>query len=167
MTTFKYKRRKTQLTFNGKTYEVLKYIGRGGSCIYDHLAKGFKAEIELLEKLSEVDRMAKLLDAEINDILMELGEADFHMILNRRLNDVDSKFDISFTQFYWKEMLEWVAAFHRYDIFFGIANAIPDDTVNIQRGSMVGTPNFVSPEALLFTQSEDDQEGIDVYTSGA
>jgi serine/threonine-protein kinase TTK/MPS1 len=85
------------------------------------------------------------------------------------LNAENAKFDISFTRHYWKEMLECVQAVHDYDIVhsdlkpanfllvqgrlklidFGIANAIQDDTVNVHREQQVGTPNYMSPEAIV------------------
>jgi serine/threonine-protein kinase TTK/MPS1 len=34
-------------------------------------------------------------------------------------------------------------------IDFGIANAIRDDTINVHREHQVGTPNYMSPEALI------------------
>jgi serine/threonine-protein kinase TTK/MPS1 len=100
---------------------------------------------------------------------MEIGESDLSRILTVRLNPENAKFDISFTRHYWKEMLECVQAVHDYDIVhsdlkpanflltqgrlklidFGIANAIQDDTVNVHREQQVGTPNYMSPEAIV------------------
>lgn len=136
---------------------------------------GYKGEIDLLKRLENVDRVVRLFDWEINmekhvlSVLMEIGESDFEKILTYRLNAEDAVFDSSFTRFYWKEMLECVQAVHNYNIVhsdlkpanfllvqgrlklidFGIANAISDDTVNVHREHQVGTPNYMSPEALI------------------
>ena len=136
---------------------------------------GYKGEIDLLKKLENVDRVVRLLDWELNEekhtlsVLMELGESDLHTILKYRLNSENATFDISFTRHYWKEMLECVQAVHSVNIVhsdlkpanfllvsgrlkvidFGIANAIKDDTVNVHREQQIGTPNYMSPEALV------------------
>ncbi|KAK2758778.1 Dual-specificity kinase, spindle pole body (SPB) duplication and spindle checkpoint function [Arachnomyces sp. PD_36] len=136
---------------------------------------GYKGEIDLLKKLENVDRVVRLLDWELNEekhtlsVLMELGESDLHTILKYRLNTENAMFDISFTRHYWKEMLECVQAVHNVNIVhsdlkpanfllvqgrlkvidFGIANAIKDDTINVHREQQIGTPNYMSPEALV------------------
>ncbi|QKX57513.1 uncharacterized protein TRUGW13939_04627 [Talaromyces rugulosus] len=136
---------------------------------------GYKGEIDLLKKLENVERVVRLFDWEINSdkhtlsILMEIGESDLDRILTYRLNAEDAVFDPSFTRYYWKEMLECVQAVHNFNIVhsdlkpanfllvqgrlklidFGIANAIQDDTVNVHREQQVGTPNYMSPEALI------------------
>jgi len=102
---------------------------------------------------------------------MELGESDLARIMRMKLDpgDGDGKLDLSFTRYYWKEMLECVGAVHDHEIVhsdlkpanfllvsgrlklidFGIANAIEvDHTVNVHRDSHVGTPNYMSPESL-------------------
>ena len=82
---------------------------------------------------------------------MEFGEVDLDTILKRCIQSEQPKFDPGFTQFYWKEILECVAAVHRFDVVhsdlkpanfflvkgslklidFGIANVIQDDTINV------------------------------------
>ena len=102
---------------------------------------------------------------------MEIGESDLARIIRMKLDpaDGDGKLDLSFTRYYWKEMLECVGAVHDHDIVhsdlkpanfllvsgrlklidFGIANAIEvDHTVNVHRDSHIGTPNYMSPESL-------------------
>lgn len=136
---------------------------------------GYKGEIDLLKKLENVDRVVRLFDWELNSekhtlsVLMEIGESDLEKILTYRLNAEDAVFDVSFTRYYWKEMLECVQAVHNFNIVhsdlkpanfllvqgrlklidFGIANAIQDNTVNVHREQQVGTPNYMSPEALI------------------
>lgn len=137
--------------------------------------RGFKGEIDLLKKLENVDRVVRLFDYEINEekqtlsVLMEMGESDLNRVLTLRLNSEDATFDITFTRYFWKEMLECVQAVHEHDIVhsdlkpanflllqgrlklidFGISNAINDDTVNVHREQHIGTPNYMSPEALI------------------
>jgi serine/threonine-protein kinase TTK/MPS1 len=104
---------------------------------------------------------------------MEIGESDLARIIRLKLDPTDASepgtLDLSFTRFYWKEMLECVGAVHAHDIVhsdlkpanfllvsgrlklidFGIANAIDtDNTVNVHRDSHIGTPNYMSPESL-------------------
>ena len=191
------KKKRNYISVNGKLYTRMDCIGRGGtSRVYrvmaenfkvfalkkvsledvDEIAiRGYKGEIDLLCKLEKVDRVVRLYDYEINEarktlhVLMEMGESDLHRIIGSQLNAESARFDITFTRFFWKEMLECVQAVHECDIVhsdlkpanflmvlgrlklidFGIANAIQDDTVNVHREHQVGTPNYISPEALL------------------
>lgn len=136
---------------------------------------GYKGEIDLLRRLENVERVVRLFDCEINDekgelkVLMEMGESDFNRMLNLQIKTENAKFDPSFTRHYWREMLECVQAVHDYGIVhsdlkpanflvvqgrlkiidFGIANAIQDNTVNVHRENQIGTPNYMSPEALV------------------
>lgn len=136
---------------------------------------GYKGEIDLLKQLENLDRVIRLFDWELNSdkhtlsVLMEIGESDLEKILTFRLNCDEATLDINFTRYYWKEMLECVRAVHGYNIVhsdlkpanfllvqgrlklidFGIANAIQDNTVNVHREQQVGTPNYMSPEALV------------------
>jgi len=142
----------------------------------DELAvRGYKGEIDLLRKLENVDRVVRLFDWEINlerqtlSVLMEMGETDLNKLLTLKLNAEDARFDVTFARYFWREMLECVQAVHRYDIVhsdlkpanflllqgklklidFGIANSIGNDTVNVHREQHIGTPNYMSPEALI------------------
>lgn len=101
---------------------------------------------------------------------MEMGELDFNTLLRMRHTSETARFDPVFVRYYWQEMLECLAAVHKYDIVhsdlkpanfvlvqgrlklidFGIANAIEtDETVNVHRETQIGTPNYMSPESLL------------------
>lgn len=191
------KKKRNYISVNGKLFTRMDCIGRGGSAkvyrvmaenykvfalkrvsledVDDMAIRGYKGEIELLRKLENEDRVIRLFDYEINDarqtlsILMEMGESDLSRVLNLRLNADNAVFDISFTRYFWKEILECVQAVHRHGIVhsdlkpanfllvqgrlklidFGIANAIQDDTVNVHREQQIGTPNYMSPEALI------------------
>lgn len=191
------KKKKSHITVNSKLFTRLDCIGRGGSSrVYRVMAEnykifalkrvnledadpasivGYKGEIDLLRKLENNDRVVRLFDYEINDekqtlsVLMEVGESDLFRILNQKLKSENAILDLSFTRFYWKEMLECVQAVHQHGIVhsdlkpanfllvqgrlklidFGIAGAIGNDTVNVHREQQIGTPNYISPEALV------------------
>ncbi len=202
------RKKRNYISVNGKLFTRMDCIGRGGSSkVYrvmaenykvfalkrvtledqDELAiRGYKGEIDLLKKLEKVDRVVTLLDWEINEerhtlsVLMEMGESDLNRVLTLRLNSEDATFDVTFTRYFWKEMLECVQAVHQYDIVhsdlkpanflllqgklklidFGISNAIADDTVNVHREQHIGTPNYMSPEALVDSNAGSGQPSI-------
>ena len=191
------KKKRNYISVNGKLFTRMDCIGRGGSSkVYRVMAenfkvfalkrvtledqdeaaiRGYKGEIDLLQKLENVDRVIRLFDWEVNEerhtlsVLMEMGESDLNRVLAQRLNAEDATFDVTFTRYYWKEMLECVQAVHQHDIVhsdlkpanflllqgklklidFGISNAIQDNTVNVHREQHIGTPNYMSPEALV------------------
>ncbi|EME50082.1 hypothetical protein DOTSEDRAFT_50216 [Dothistroma septosporum NZE10] len=206
--TTKSRKKRMHMVVNGKIFTQMGKIGKGGSSdVYQVMAenyktfalkrvklddcdesavRGYKGEIDLLKKLTEVDRVVRLFDFELNNdkqellVLMEKGESDLNRLLTLRLNGVDAKFDSTFTRFYWKEMLECVQAVHEHDIVhsdlkpanfllvqgrlklidFGIANAIDtDNTCNVHRDSHVGTPNYMSPESITDTNAGKDEAG--------
>ncbi|KAL8838368.1 MAG: hypothetical protein Q9170_002175 [Blastenia crenularia] len=191
------RKKRNYISVNSKLFTRMDCVGRGGSSkVYRVMAEnfkvfalkrvtledqdeaaivGFKGEIDLLKRLENVDRVVRLFDYEINEekqtlsVLMEMGESDLNRVLTLRLNCEDARFDITFTRYFWKEMLECVSAVHTYDIVhsdlkpanflllqgklklidFGISNAISDNTVNVHREQHIGTPNYMSPEALI------------------
>ncbi|KAF2459886.1 kinase-like domain-containing protein [Lineolata rhizophorae] len=193
----KTKRRRHHMAVNGKNYSLMGRIGKGGSSeVYRVMAengrafalkrvkldgadeaavRGYKGEIDLLNDLKDVDRVVRLYDFEVDEeknslgVLMELGESDLAKLLRTKLESERPMLDLSFTRYYWKEMLECVASVHEHDIVhsdlkpanflmvqgclklidFGIASAIDTDiTLNVHRDSHVGTPNYMSPESL-------------------
>ncbi|KAJ8099737.1 kinase-like domain-containing protein [Lipomyces tetrasporus] len=187
------KKQKNTVTVAGKTYQRLELLGKGGSSkvykvqlanstkIYamkkvtfdevdDAVVKGFKGEIELLRKLTNEERVVRLVDFEITEgcvnMVMECGEIDLAHVLASRLN---SPIDLSFIRYHAIEMLRCVEAVHRHGIVhsdlkpanflfvkgflkiidFGIANAVPEYTTNVRRETQIGTPNYMAPEALM------------------
>ncbi|TLD14306.1 uncharacterized protein PgNI_04990 [Pyricularia grisea] len=192
------KKQRVLLKVNGRAYNRLDCIGRGGSAkVYRVTAengkmfalkrvslenaditavKGFLGEIELLKRLSGVDRVIQMYDSELNQekkllsVLMEMGELDLGDLLKSRHSQEDYKLDTVFVRFIWKEMLECLQSVHACDIVhsdlkpanfvmvkgrlklidFGIAGAIQtDETVNVHRENQIGTPNYMSPESLM------------------
>ncbi|KAK7204551.1 protein kinase, partial [Myxozyma melibiosi] len=187
-------------------YQRLELIGKGGSSkvfkvqllnstkvfalkkvtfdeVDEAVVKGFKGEIELLRKLSDEERVVKLVDFEILDgfvnMVMECGEIDLAHVLAARLN---SPLDIPFVRFHTIEMLKCVEAVHRHDIVhsdlkpanflfvkgmlkiidFGIANAVPDYTSNVRRETQMGTPNYMAPETMVDVSSVEGKRMLKV-----
>lgn len=200
--TTKSKKRRQHILVNGKLFTQMNKLGKGGSsdvyCVMaenyklfalkkvkledcdETAVRGYKGEIDLLQKLVDVDRVVRLFDWELDEskqtlsVLMEKGDNDFNRILTQAINSIDSTFDPVMTRFYWKEMLECVQSVHEHDIVhsdlkpanflmiagklklidFGIANAIDiDNTVNVHRDSHIGTPNYMSPESITDTNA--------------
>ncbi|KAK5633066.1 hypothetical protein RRF57_008780 [Xylaria bambusicola] len=197
-TTSQAARRRNYMKVNGKCYTRLDCLGRGGSGkVYrvaadngkmfalkrvsienadERTVKGYKGEIDLLKKLSKVERVITLIDYEMNDekqllsLVMEMGELDLNTLIRQRHSPENAKFDPVFVRYVWQEMLQCMAAVHACDIVhsdlkpanfvvvkgrlklidFGIANAIQtEETVNVHREAQVGTPNYMSPESLI------------------
>ncbi|KAI1375592.1 kinase-like protein [Hypoxylon crocopeplum] len=203
-TTAQAAKRRNYMKVNGKCYTRLDSLGRGGSGKVYRVAadngkmfalkrisvegadettvRGYKGEIDLLKKLTNVERVITLYDYEMNEekqvlsLLMEMGELDFNTLLRLRLSPENARFDPVFVRFYWQEMLECLASVHAHDIVhsdlkpanfvvvqgrlklidFGIANAIQtDETINVHRETQVGTPSYMSPESLIDSNAAD------------
>ncbi|CAH6719534.1 serine/threonine-protein kinase Mps1p [[Candida] jaroonii] len=185
------------IILNDKEYERMELLGRGGtSKVYkvkslsnnrtyalkkvtfdqfdESNIRGFRGEIELLNKLKSLNRVVELIDYVINDssiyLLMECGEIDLAHVLHQRLNTTD----FTSIRFHTSELLKCVQSVHSAGIVhsdlkpanfifvkgmlkiidFGIADSVPDHTSNIYRDSQIGTPNYMSPEALIDNNSK-------------
>lgn len=143
-------------------------------------------EIDLLKRLRGAPNIVYCHDAEVREdkgiiyLLMEYGDID----LAKRLTDSGKKSPEEITEnlciIYWEQMLEAVRTIHEAKIVhgdlkpanflivagklklidFGIAKAIPtEDTTKIFREAQVGTPNYMSPEALISYDGEDESSG--------
>lgn len=142
----------------------------------------FKGEIELLQKLENQTRVVKLIDHELDHgvlhVVMECGDHDLSQVLVQRVN---MPLDIEFVRYHAQEMLKCVKVVHDAGIVhsdlkpanfvfvkgilkiidFGIANVVPDHTVNIYRDTQIGTPNYMAPEALVvmnYASGQDQQQ---------
>ena len=112
--------------------------------------------------------------------VMEMGQIDLYNIICDHYED-NAKLDVVFVGYYWPEMLKCVALIHSLDIVhsdlkpanfvlvnsklklvdFGIANAIPDDTVNVYTDHHAGTPNYMAPETLkALSMPTSTQQGL-------
>ncbi|KAI0720489.1 kinase-like protein [Cerioporus squamosus] len=134
---------------------------------------GYMNEIALLKRLDGNQRIIRLLDSEVKGagakgqllLVMECGEIDLARLLQEQQRE---PMDPVWVAYYWKQMLQAVHIIHEEKIVhsdlkpanfvlvkgqlklidFGIANAIANDTTNIQRDHQIGTVNYMSPEAI-------------------
>ncbi|THV05276.1 Pkinase-domain-containing protein [Dendrothele bispora CBS 962.96] len=136
---------------------------------------GYSNEIQLLKRLEGNNRIIRLIDSEIKRpqnggrgtlmLVMECGEIDLASLMVERASQ---PLDMIWVAYYWQQMLEAVQVIHDEKIVhsdlkpanfvlvkgqlklidFGIANAIANDTTNIQREHQIGTLNYMSPEAI-------------------
>lgn len=136
---------------------------------------GYMNEIALLKRLEGNSRIIRLIDSEVRRgpggsrgylmLVMECGEIDLARLLQERQKE---PLNLVWVAYYWQQMLEAVLVIHHEKIVhsdlkpanfvlvrgqlklidFGIANAIANDTTNIQRDHQIGTVNYMSPEAI-------------------
>ncbi|PPQ77476.1 hypothetical protein CVT25_011346 [Psilocybe cyanescens] len=136
---------------------------------------GYMNEIALLKRLEGNNRIIRLIDSELKPgihggkghllLVMECGEIDLAKLLVEQMKE---KVNMIWVAYYWQQMLEAVHVIHEEKIVhsdlkpanfvlvrgqlklidFGIANAIANDTTNIQRDHQIGTVNYMSPEAI-------------------
>ncbi|CAO1617872.1 unnamed protein product [Sympodiomycopsis kandeliae] len=142
-------------------------------------------EAELLETLAQVDDSDRYVlryfghkhSGDTLKILMELGEMDFNTLLRTQ-----HPLSRSALSEYWRQMLESVHFVHNAKLVhsdlkpanflmvkgrvklidFGIAQKIPLGTVHISRDVIVGTPNYMAPEAIQKAR----RGGHGVYKAG-
>ena len=142
---------------------------------------GYANEISLLKRLRGNPAIIQMYDSEVDlarksiFVVMELGEADLNHILQQRaLSGGCRSLNMNFIRLTWQQMLSAVHCIHEERIIhsdlkpanflfvrgalklidFGIAKAIQsDDTTNIYRESHIGTLNYMSPEAILDTET--------------
>lgn len=139
-------------------------------------------EIDLLRTLRDCPGIIQLFGAEVClengmiQLIMEYGDID---LAKRLFRNKRKKINHNFKRVYWQQMLEAVHTIHEARIIhgdlkpanflivegtlklidFGIAKAIQtDDTTKIVRDSQVGTPNYMSPEALMCDDEGSDSE---------
>ncbi|KAF8521386.1 kinase-like domain-containing protein, partial [Hysterangium stoloniferum] len=134
--------------------------------------QGYMNEIALLRRLKGNDRIIQLEESEVRGgsrghlmLVMECGEVDLARLISAKQS---TALDMVWVSYYWKQMLEAVHVIHEEKIVhsdlkpanfvlvkgelklidFGIANAIANDTTNIQRDHQIGTVNYMSPESI-------------------
>lgn len=136
---------------------------------------GYMNEIALLKRLEGNHRIIRLIDSEVKAgpggskghllLVMECGEIDLARLLQEQQREA---LNMVWVSYYWQQMLQAVHVIHEEKIVhsdlkpanfvlvrgqlklidFGIANAIANDTTNIQRDHQIGTVNYMSPEAI-------------------
>lgn len=136
---------------------------------------GYMNEIALLKRLEGNQRIIRLIDSEVKPgtggskgyllLVMECGEVDLAKLIQEQSREA---VNMVWVAYYWQQMLQAVHVIHEEKIVhsdlkpanfvlvkgqlklidFGIANAIANDTTNIQRDHQIGTVNYMSPEAI-------------------
>ncbi|KAF9236485.1 kinase-like domain-containing protein [Melanogaster broomeanus] len=121
-------------------------------------------EIGLLKRLEGNNRIIQLFDSEVK---AGPGGGKGHLMLLLQEQQKES-LNMVWISYYWQQMLQAVHVIHEEKIVhsdlkpanfvlvrgqlklidFGIANAIANDTTNIQRDHQIGTVNYMSPEAI-------------------
>lgn len=147
---------------------------------FDHFDEAsidfFKGEINILHKLKAKQRVVRLVDYEMKmdhiNLVMECGSYSLSDVLSNRKN---LPFDVDFVKHHFKEVCLCLKDVHDEEIIhadlkpanfvfvrgilkiidFGIADSIPDNTVNIYRDKQFGTPNYMAPEALVRLNNND------------
>ncbi|KAJ0241467.1 Serine/threonine-protein kinase MPS1 [Hirschfeldia incana] len=127
-------------------------------------------------------------DARVKDdgfiyMVLEYGEIDLAHMLSQKWKEIegsDRTIDENWLRFYWQQILQAVNTIHDERIVhsdlkpanfllvrgflklidFGIAKAINSDTTNIQRDSQVGTLSYMSPEAFMCNESDENGNTI-------
>ncbi|KAJ2887699.1 Dual-specificity kinase, spindle pole body (SPB) duplication and spindle checkpoint function [Coemansia asiatica] len=139
--------------------------------------EGYMNEIILLRKFEGNPHIIQLYDAEINKergllhMVMEFGETDLANVLKRQ---GERPLGMNMIRLYWEQMLRAVQTIHEERVVhadlkpanyllvrgslklidFGIAKAIGNDTTNIHRENQIGTVNYMSPEAIKETNTD-------------
>ncbi|KAI9339218.1 kinase-like domain-containing protein [Zopfochytrium polystomum] len=131
----------TRLTVNGKPYNLISLIGRGGSSkVYKVMAEsslqtfalkkvkldwddpattdGYLNEVRLLRNLAGTDHIIGLIDAEVVDsflyVVLEFGEISLQQLL---VKDAGRKIgDMNFVRLMWSQMLKAVQCIHDENI---------------------------------------------------
>uniref|UniRef100_A0A1J3IC87 Serine/threonine-protein kinase mph1 n=1 Tax=Noccaea caerulescens TaxID=107243 RepID=A0A1J3IC87_NOCCA len=116
-------------------------------------------------------------------MVLEYGEIDLAHMLSQKWKEIegsDRTIDENWLRFYWQQILQAVNTIHEERIVhsdlkpanfllvrgflklidFGIAKAINSDTTNIQRDSQVGTLSYMSPEAFMCNESDENGNTI-------
>ncbi|CAL1528948.1 unnamed protein product [Lymnaea stagnalis] len=136
--------------------------------------EGYINEISLLKKLQHCDRVIKLFDSEYVEskkkliAVLEYGETDLDKFLSQNLKGQNQLSPITVC-YYWSQMVTAVHAMHEEGVIhsdlkpanfilvsgnvklidFGIANSIQIDCTSVIKEIKVGTPSYMSPEALM------------------
>jgi serine/threonine-protein kinase TTK/MPS1 len=139
--------------------------------------ESFMSEISLLQLLQGSEHIIRLRDSEVDEmdgsisIVLELGDIDLRSLIHKyRGNGVE--INSNFLRLIWQQMLDAVQIVHESKVIhddlkpgnfllvhgslklidFGIAKSINRDTTNIERPNQVGTPSYMSPEALKMNE---------------
>ncbi|KAL8595122.1 hypothetical protein ACOMHN_019160 [Nucella lapillus] len=169
----------------GKNIRALKVVDLEGAGA--EVVDGFRNEIRLLQQLQYCPSVIKMFNYELNEalnclyVVLEFGETDLSGIFTRRAKQGRDLDPLS-VKFFWHEMLRAVHALHKEGVIhsdlkpanfmlvagtlklidFGIANALQQDKTSVLKDSRVGTPSYMSPEAIMAacenTNDDDDDD---------
>ncbi|CAG8621503.1 2272_t:CDS:10, partial [Ambispora leptoticha] len=123
-------------------------------------------EVNLLRKLANRESIVRLYDADVNCEKGYLLMVDLANVLSQSRNN--NPLNLEQIKIYWKQMLQAVWTIHQENIVhtdlkpanfiivggslklidFGIAKMIALDKTSVHTSSQIGTPNYMSPEAL-------------------
>jgi len=146
------------------------------------ICQSYQNEISVLLRLQGSDRVVKLYDHEFNEcqkmlyVVMERGDVDLATVI--KSNTDNGRITPEMVKFYWSEMLRAVEVIHKEGIIhsdlkpanfllvagqlklidFGIASMIPNDATSIIKDTRSGTVNYMSPEALINTCDDNDED---------
>ncbi|XP_070190453.1 dual specificity protein kinase TTK-like [Littorina saxatilis] len=147
---------------------------------------GFRNEISLLQRLQYCDSVIKMYNFELNEelnrlyVVLEFGETDLSGFFSERAKQQQG-LDPTLIKFYWAEMLRAVNALHKEGIIhsdlkpanfmlvagnlklidFGIANALQQNKTSVLKDSRVGTPSYMSPEAIMAACDDTGDDSAD------
>ncbi|XP_005107958.1 dual specificity protein kinase Ttk [Aplysia californica] len=143
------------------------------------ILEGYMNEIGLLQKLNGCDRVIKLFDWEYSEsskklmMVLEFGETDLAKFIAQNAKNTDELHSITICYF-WGQMVKAVHAMHKEGVIhsdlkpanfilvsgavklidFGIAKALQVDKTSVLKENMVGTPSYMSPEALIASSAD-------------
>ncbi|GAB1605885.1 serine/threonine-protein kinase Nek7-like isoform X1 [Argonauta hians] len=149
---------------------AVKSINIGGANKF--MAQSYKNEVTLLQRLQYSDRIIKLHDYEFDheknylNLVLEFGDTDLAGLFRSQYKT--EKITQVMVMCYWTQMLEAVLVLHKEGIVhsdlkpgnfliagsrlklidFGIADVIQSGKTGINREIMMGTPDYMSPEAI-------------------
>ncbi|XP_076466829.1 uncharacterized protein LOC143298049 isoform X2 [Babylonia areolata] len=155
-----------------KNIRALKVVDLEGAG--PEVVDGFRNEIRLLQRLQYCDSVIKMFNFELNKklnclyVVLEFGETDLSGFFSTRAKQGQG-LDPTLIKFYWREMLRAVNALHKEGVIhsdlkpanfmlvagnlklidFGIANTLQQDKTSVLKESRVGTPSYMSPEAIM------------------
>lgn len=163
-------------------YQEIKYLKalRGKP----HIIQLIDSEVTNKKVLERRSASGDIMEEACIYMVLEYGETDLAGILSAKRKETQSNnetdLDENWLRFYWQQILKAVRTIHDERIVhsdlkpanfmlvrgelklidFGIAKAIQNDTTSIVKENQTGTMNYMSPEAFL--QSQTDEDGAEI-----
>jgi len=152
--------------------------------------EAFLNEVKLLAKLQKSRRVVQLIDYEERSetqelfVVMEHGERDLANLLKElsTSEDEDSALTDAATKYYWENMLQAVSVVHSANVVhsdlkpanflivkgqiklidFGIASSVSDNKTHVTKNNLMGTFNFMSPEAISDLRTDSNSPTVKI-----